>query len=88
MTYRAGKMKTSGLGILEWTTNRAKSTGQKQGAWVAQLVKHLTLGFGSHDHLMVHGIKPHVGLCVDYVDYLLEILSPSASPVLSLSQNK
>ena len=32
------------------------------GAWVAQSVKHLTLGFSSGHDLMVHGIKPHIGL--------------------------
>ena len=31
------------------------------GAWVAQLVKHPTLGFGPGDDLIGCGIKPDVG---------------------------
>ena len=34
-------------------------------AWVAQSVKHLTLGFGSGHDLMVHEFEPHIRLCVD-----------------------
>ena len=37
------------------------------GAWVAQLVKHLTLDFGSGHDLTVCGIKPRVGLYADGV---------------------
>ena len=33
-----------------------------QGAWVVQLVKHLTLGFSSGHDLKVCGIEPQVGL--------------------------
>ena len=33
-----------------------------QGTWVAPLVKHLTLGFGSGHDLIVCGTKPHVRL--------------------------
>ena len=33
-----------------------------QGAWVAQLVKHLTLDLSSGHDLMVGGIKPLIGL--------------------------
>ena len=38
------------------------------GAWVAQWVKCLTLGFGSVDNLTVHEFKPHVGLCAASVE--------------------
>ena len=37
-------------------------------AWVAQLVKCLTLDFGSGHELMVHEFKPHIWLHVDSVD--------------------
>ena len=32
------------------------------GAWVAQSVKHLALGFGSGHGLNVHEFKPHIRL--------------------------
>ena len=39
--------------------------GFSRDTWEAQSVKHLTLGVGSGHDLMVRGIEPHVGLCVD-----------------------
>ena len=36
-----------------------------QGAWVAQSVKHLTLGFSSGHDLMDCEFEPHIGLCAD-----------------------
>ena len=49
------------------------------GTWVAQSVKHPTLGFSSGHGLMVHEFKPHTGLCADcaelawdsYISWLL-----------------
>ena len=35
------------------------------GVRVAQLVEHLTFGFGSGHDLMVCGIEPHIELCAD-----------------------
>ena len=35
------------------------------GAWVAQLVKHLTVDFGSGHDLMVCEFDPRIGLCAD-----------------------
>ena len=60
-----------------------------RGAWVAQSVKHLTLGFGSHHDLMVHETEPHIRLALT-AQSLLGILSLclSVSLSLSLSQNK
>ena len=58
-----------------------------RGAWVAQSVKHLTLGFGSGHDLTVCGFEPHVGLCADSMS-LPAILSPLflyPSSALSLS---
>ena len=52
---------------------------------MAQSVKCLTLGFGSGHDLMVHGIKPRVGLCADGVEPAWDFLSSSALPVLALS---
>ena len=46
-----------------------------QGAWVAQLVKHLTLDFGSGHDFAVLEIKPCFGLCTDSTERLLGILS-------------
>ena len=61
-------------------------------AWVAQSVKHLTLGFGSGHDLMVCGFEPRVGLCVDSSepawDYLLLSLCPSPTCSLSRFQNE
>ena len=60
---------------------------------MAQLVKHLAVGFSSGHDLMVPGLESLVGLCADSVE-LLRILSPSlcSSPVhmhvLSLKINK
>ena len=60
-------------------------------AWVAQLVKHLTLDFGLGHDIAVHGIEPHVGLCTVSVEPAWDFLSPSLSLPLfsgSLPQNK
>ena len=35
------------------------------GAWVAQLVKHTTLDFGSGHDLTAREFEPRIGLCVD-----------------------
>ena len=53
---------------------------------MAQLVKRLTLDFGSGHNLMVCGIEPHTALCTDRVKPAWNSLSPSLS--LCLSQNK
>ena len=55
-------------------------------AWVAQLVKHLTLDFGSGHDLRVREIEPHIRLTL-IAQSLLGILSPflSAPPLLILS---
>ena len=39
-----------------------------RGAWVVQLVKQLTLGFGSGHDLTVDGFEPQIGLCADSVE--------------------
>ena len=51
---------------------------------MAQSLKHLTLGFGSGQKLMVCGFEPHVGLCADSVEPAWNALSPSAPPQLVL----
>ena len=59
------------------------------GIWVAQLVKCLTLEFGSGHDLMVRGFKPCVRLCGDReVVPAWDSLSPSLSapPPLVLSK--
>ena len=54
---------------------------------MAQMVKHLTLGFSSGHDLMVCGIEPYVGLCADSAEPVWDSLSPSLSgpPLLSRS---
>ena len=69
-----------------------------RGTWVAQLVKHRTLDFGSGHDLMVHEMEPHLGLCTDSMEPALDSLSPAISVpphcvhmyvhTFSLSQNK
>ena len=55
------------------------------GTWVAQLVKHPTLDFGSLHDLVVHGIEPSLS-----AHSLLRILSLPLprSPTLSVKINK
>ena len=58
--------------------------------WVAQLVKHPTLDFGSGHDLAVHEIKPCIRLCADSVEPAWDSLSPplSVPPLLhSLSSS-
>ena len=59
---------------------------------MAQLVKQLTLGFGSGRDLMVCEFKPHVGLCFDGEepawDSLSSFLTLCPSHACSFSQNK
>ena len=74
-------------------------TGETWGAWVAQSVGRLSLGFGSAHDLMVCGFEPHIELCVDgagaepawgSISPSLCTLSPHCvlSLSLSLSQHK
>ena len=55
-----------------------------RGAWVAQMVEHLPLDFGSGYDLTVRETEPCFGLCADSAEPAPDSLSPS----LSLSQNK
>ena len=57
-----------------------------RGPWVAQSVKHLTLGFGSGHNFTARGMKsPHNALQRQYRDCLGFSLSASPPLVLSLS---
>ena len=60
-----------------------------RGAWVAQLVKCLTLDFSSGHDLTFRKIDPHVRLCADCEDPAWDSLSPSlpASPTHFLKIN-
>ena len=67
--------------------------GNDRGAWVAQLVEHLTLGFPSGHDLTVHEFELSVKLCADSAESAWDSVSPSLSASLhsrslSLSQNK
>ena len=57
-----------------------------RSAWVAQLVKRLTLDFRSGHDVMVLEIEPRVRLCADSVESAWDSLSSSltAPPRLSL----
>ena len=52
---------------------------------MAQLVKCLTLDFGSGHDLPVGGFETRVGFCVDIAEPAWDSLSPSLSLCLSLS---
>ena len=59
-----------------------------RGAWVAQSVERLTLGFGSGHDFTVCGIDPHIGLHAEHGVCLGSSLSLSLCPLpfsLSLS---
>ena len=73
-----------------WKEN-GKKEGLKEearrGTWVAQSVKHPTLGFSSGHDLTVSGLEPHAGLCAASAELARDSLSPSfsAPPPLALS---
>ena len=52
---------------------------QMRGIWVAQSVKHLTLGFCSGHELMVCEFEPRIRLCAESVEPAWDSLSPSLS---------
>ena len=54
------------------------------GTWVAQSGKHRTPDFSSGHDLMVHELKPHIGLCTDGVESAWDSLSLSLSLSLPL----
>ena len=63
------------------------------GTWMAQSVKHLTLGLGASHDLMVYEFKPHIGLCTGSGEPTQDSLSlplflPLPALSLSLCQNK
>ena len=58
------------------TPNSVYTRGYKvRGAWVAQLLEHLTLDFGSGHDFMVHETEPHIELCTDSVEPAWDSLS-------------
>ena len=61
-----------------------------RGAWVAQLVKHQTLSFGSRHDLTVNETELHVKLCTDSTESAWDSLSPSLSapPLTHLKINE
>ena len=52
-----------------------------RGTWVAQLVKHLALDFGSGHDVTVHGIEPREGLCTDSVEPAWTVSLPVSLPL-------
>ena len=52
------------------------------GAWVAQLVEHLILDFGSGHDLTVRGFEPQVGVCAHSAELAWDLLSPPISVLL------
>ena len=65
-----------------------------RGAWVAQSVKRLTLGFSSGRDLTVCEFEPHIGLCADSAEPAWDSVSltlsapPWLALELSLSKSK
>ena len=55
---------------------------------MAQLVKHLTLDFGSGHDLTVREIETRLWLCTDSTEPAWDSLSAPPLLVLSLSQNR
>ena len=53
---------------------------------MTQLVKHLSLGFGSGHGLMVREFEPHVGLCIERGGSLLGTFSLPLALSLFLSK--
>ena len=49
------------------------------GIWVAQVVKRLTLDFGSGNVLTVRGFETHAGLCTDSTEPVWDSLHLSLS---------
>ena len=56
--------------------------GELGGAWVAQSLEHLTLGFSSGHDLMVCESEPCIGVCAGSAEPAWDSLSPT--PSLSL----
>ena len=54
-------------------------TGVLGGTWVPQLVKYLTLDFGSGHELMVHEMESPIMLCTDSTEPAWDFLSLSLS---------
>ena len=78
--------------LLCWSSDK---NAKPHGNWVAQLVKHQTLNFGSSHDLMVSEIAPHVGAapivqspCLRFSLPLFALLTHPPAVSLSLSQNK
>ena len=87
--------KLGGSGILQRSiTVKKRKKDSFKGAWVAQLIEHLTLDFGSDHDLGVHEIKPCIRFCADSTEPAWDSLSaslsapPSLTCMLSVSQNK
>ena len=74
----------SAISTLHQACTPFKKTESVRGTWVAPLVEHLTLGFGSSHDLAVCGVKSSVGLCTDSTESVWDSLSPSFSDSLSL----
>ena len=58
------------------------------GTWVAQSVKHPTLGLGLGQDLTVCEFEPHIGLCADGAEPAWNSVSPSDLPLLVLCFSK
>ena len=55
------------------------------GSWMAQLVKRLTLNFGSGHDLMVREFEPFVELCMEGMEPAWDSLSPQLAHTLAIS---
>ena len=60
-----------------------------RGIWVAQSLKHMTLGFSSGQDLTVRGIEPHIGHVNSLtVEPAWDSPSPSLCPSLLQTKSK
>ena len=64
----------------EWGETIILERTKLRGAWVAQSVKHLTLGFGSGHDCTVPEFEPCVGLYTDSVEHAWDFLTLSLCP--------
>ena len=69
------------MDFIMFLVTQSEKKKKNRGAGVAQLVKHLTLGFDSGHDLMVRGFKSRIDLCSGQLEACLGFyLSPSLCP--------
>ena len=87
---RKGYYYENQIKCLEKNEDELLKTSCCPGAWVAQLVKHCTVGLGSGHDLTVCEFEPCMGLCAEGMEPAWDSVSPSlcSSPACAVSQSK